>query len=153
MFSTFVSFVSNLAEEQKYCQPTPLTTNVSRAANKDKRRKDPSKLYNIGVTQDDSRRFGEQLTRTSTPVAEAEKGFACYFCSGNLLVSRCPAFIQLSVADRHKWISDESCIWCLSPKQHVHDCPRTKACGKDGCMEKHHTLLHSVSAPAPVTSV
>lgn len=73
------------------------------------------------------------------------------FC-GNCLTkghrtADCEAFKKFTVPERWKVVKDKRlCIGCLQKGNHrIKDCRSSKACGIEGCTNKHHKLLHSSS--------
>ena len=58
----------------------------------------------------------------------------------------------MSVSERRAWVrSTGACQRCLSTYHSLADCRRQRPCGRNGCAEEHHALLHDGS-PRPATS-
>ena len=76
----------------------------------------------------------------------------CYFCSGRHWIAACSEFQQMSVSERRAWVrSTGACQRCLSTYHSQAACRRQRPCGRNGCAEEHHVLLHDGS-PRPATS-
>ena len=73
----------------------------------------------------------------------------CFFCRKTHFIARCTAFRELTIAARQDWVKKKrACVHCLSDKHQASQCHRTRPCGRNGCTENHHHLLHEDS-PRP----
>ena len=92
-----------------------------------------------------------QRTINNAPFPETSR-MTCYFCSGHHWIAKCSDFRQLSVPERRSWVqSAGACQRCLSTSHTQADCRRQRPCGKNGCAEEHHVMLHE-DLPKPGAS-
>jgi hypothetical protein len=68
----------------------------------------------------------------------------CSVCGkGRHVLHRCDEFKAMSLAHRGILVhSEKRCDNCLHPSHARKDCPSKYRCQKEGCGQKHHTLLH-----------
>lgn len=82
--------------------------------------------------------------RVSTDVQSQPKGNSstCKFCNKKCQkVENCPVFLSYDIDRRWKEMYNHKlCRKCL--EQHGRFCGHSKACGVNGCIFKHHSLLH-----------
>ena len=91
---------------------------------------------------------GNQL-RARTYYTAPATASSCASCKGHHPIWKCAAFKAINAAERWKIAKGKNlCYRCLSSDHLGKDCPRDKACGKDGCAQHHHYLLHTDRAVA-----
>ena len=91
---------------------------------------------------------GKQL-RARTYYTAPTTTSLCASCKGHHPIWKCAAFKAINAAERWKIAKGKNlCYRCLSSDHVGKDCPRDKACGKDGCAQHHHYLLHTDRAVA-----
>ena len=62
----------------------------------------------------------------------------------------CPKFNHRKVADRWSFAKhNQLCFRCLAQGHQGKTCPRGQQCGKDGCTDLHHRLLHFNGSTRP----
>lgn len=74
----------------------------------------------------------------------------CAYCQGSHCLSKCDAFLNLSVQKRLNFVkSNNICFNCLTQFHRKSTCKSTNKCRK--CKKSHHTLLHfeNMSEPKP----
>ncbi|KAL0819308.1 hypothetical protein ABMA28_007441 [Loxostege sticticalis] len=81
----------------------------------------------------------------------------CSFCEKNHNINRCEDFLALDVSNRWRWLRENKvCYKCLSRSPHQWRLCKVNACGINGCLFRHHPLLHetdaSTSSQAPSVS-
>ena len=90
--------------------------------------------------------FGESKTDCNT-----DKN-SCQVCRGQHAVWRCRAFSQKTPADRWNIAKRlQLCFRCLGEGHYGKLCPSSRMCGKNGCQENHHRLLHQRDRTAEVS--
>ncbi|XP_062714917.1 uncharacterized protein LOC134291324 [Aedes albopictus] len=89
---------------------------------------------------------------TSSAVQTSRPPKKCRMCNNEgHRVAECARFKQLNVEDRWKQVEDKGlCRTCLN-NHGKWPCKSWKACEFEGCRLKHHSLLHSSSAPVTST--
>ena len=91
---------------------------------------------------------GNQLRARTYYTAPATTS-SCASCKGHHPIWKCAAFKAITAAERWKIAKGKNlCYRCLSSDHLGKDCPRDKACGKDGCAQHHHYLLHTDRYPS-----
>ena len=89
------------------------------------------------IENNDSRRH-----RTSVQTKQTQNDH-CPLADGADKIWKCPSFKNMSVNDRYVAVRKERlCYGCLGKGHAIKDC-KVKACGINGCTEKHNRLLHS----------
>ena len=75
--------------------------------------------------------------------ADERKG-GCWLHSTNIHdITQCQTFLDMTTVRRWDAVDDYRVCWCcLRPGHRQAYCYRLRECGKDGCKENHHTLLH-----------
>ena len=88
------------------------------------------------------------------------KKLICKICGGSHGAWNCTEFVHLSLPDRWNTAKElQLCFRCLGENHIGRSCPRSRPCGKNGCRELHHKLLHNsdptdrIAAAADITSV
>ncbi|XP_059612589.1 uncharacterized protein LOC132259062 [Phlebotomus argentipes] len=93
-------------------------------------------------------RHKRPMKSTNTkPVFLADgKTVRCPNCEGEHFIPACPAFQEMSPDERFDKIKElELCISCFRPNHRAFRCFRRRECGRDGCKDIHHRLLHGHS--------
>ena len=81
--------------------------------------------------------FGESQNGRSTEKAP------CQVCGGRHAIWRCQKFAQKSPTERWNIAKrSQLCFRCLGDGHFGKLCPKSRTCGKNGCQEIHHRLLH-----------
>ena len=86
----------------------------------------------------------------STAVTQVPERRECPVCFAREVHSldKCPQYLKYNVRARDAMaFSLGYCFRCLNPGHMLRDCPSTAVCGKDGCSEKHHPVLHGLRRP------
>jgi hypothetical protein len=81
---------------------------------------------------------------SSSPLNLVKKVCSC--CDKDHLLYQCPQFRMLTVTEKFKHIfASKSCIHCLNVGHLLKDCTfyPDRACGIEGCTDKHHRQLHN----------
>ena len=67
----------------------------------------------------------------------------CFYCGNDHFIQRCDAFQQLAMEEhKQRATENKACRRYLSTKHETSACHRTRPCGRNGCVEMHHSLLH-----------
>jgi hypothetical protein len=77
-------------------------------------------------------------------ISEEETGpsVTCYDCKSGHELTRCSHFIKKTLQDRWELVKSEKlCFKCIASKHRRAAC-QAKPCGKNGCRQPHHKLLH-----------
>lgn len=84
--------------------------------------------------------FGDKINNRSM------QNMPCRVCGARHGVWKCQDFIQKSVSERWEVAKRfQLCYRCLAEGHPGKSCPRSRLCGKNGCRELHHRLLHQHS--------
>ena len=74
----------------------------------------------------------------------------CLGCRMDHDIWSCPIFNRRKVADRWNFAKhNQLCFPCLAQGNQGKACPRSRQCGKDGCTDLHHRLLHFNGSTRP----
>ncbi|XP_041773788.1 uncharacterized protein LOC121594522 [Anopheles merus] len=73
----------------------------------------------------------------------------CRLCKGQHTLPECENFLQKNISDRIAFTTQHHlCFTCLLSSEHVQrNCPLSKVCSVQGCIRRHHPLLHEVPQP------
>ena len=67
----------------------------------------------------------------------------CHVCEGHHAIWRCRIFGQKNPSERWNIAKrTQLCYRCLADGHYGKMCPNSRTCGKNGCQEIHHRLLH-----------
>ena len=94
-------------------------------------------------------RYGNQRTFFGeTKGGRKSQKIFCLECRKQHGIWNCQEFIRRSVADRWNVAKRlQLCYRCLAQGHQGKSCPRSRACGQNGCTDLHHRLLHK---PGPI---
>ena len=78
------------------------------------------------------------------------KNVPCLDCRKDHGIWSCPKLNRRKVADRWSFAkNNQLCFRCLAQGHQGKTCPRSRQCGKDGCTDLHHRLLHYNGSTRP----
>lgn len=91
------------------------------------------KNENIHVTDTD--------VQTNNP--SKAKQVECIYCKKNHNIKSCSDFKVLTVEDRWRWLKESKvCFRCMKANRHSWKACKVPVCGENGCLQRHHPLLH-----------
>jgi len=98
----------------------------------------------IHLTQDKQPESNAATSREMPGNASDERKGGCWLHSTNVHeIAECRTFLDMSTEARWDAVDDYRVCWCCLRSGHRQArCFRLRDCGKDGCKEKHHPLLH-----------
>jgi hypothetical protein len=110
-------------------------------------------------SQDQRRRSGDSteaplLFEEDEPAGSTQQkpGRRCWFCNEQHRNAKCPTLTPLSPIQRLKLVIDRRlCKNCLGSNSHIALNCRNSPCGINGCLEKHHSLLHKEESTSSTT--
>ena len=78
------------------------------------------------------------------------KKMPCLDCKKDYGIWSCPKFNRRKVAERWSFAKhNQLCFRCLAQGHQGKTCPSSRQCGKDGCTDLHHRLLHFNGSTIP----
>jgi len=95
---------------------------------------------------EDKREESKKSVATALPPSSAteERKGGCWLHASNLHdITTCRTFLDMTTEARWDAADDYRVCWCCLKSGHRQAyCYKLRECGKDGCREHHHTLLH-----------
>ena len=100
------------------------------------------------TSQPATRYSNQQTFFGETTASRKPLNIPCLECGKQHGVWNCREFIRRKLADRWNVAKRlQLCYRCLAHGHRGKTCPRSQACGQDGCIKLHHRLLHK---PGPI---